>query len=81
MSVAAVEMKDDLGWTESQKGLVLVSATFLPFYVSQALYHLLSVLSVTTFIFHSLLSTGAMLSVSCPHLDLANITEPSGCLD
>lgn len=27
MSVAAQKMRDDLGWTESEKGLVLVSVT------------------------------------------------------
>jgi hypothetical protein len=26
MSVAAVKMKDDLGWTDTEKGLVLVRA-------------------------------------------------------
>ena len=68
MSVAAVKMKDDLDWTESQKGLVLVSILV---YIPTA--HSFPInLSSSSYIYdhhQSLPSTGAMPLVSCLHQD------------
>lgn len=67
MSVACVDMADDLNWTEAEKGLVLVCLTFV-FWVGLILLSL------------SLPSTGVMQLVRFPVPGWLKSTEPSGSL-